>query len=65
MGMAAFNRARKVKQEKTGFDTQEKQFDFDSMTRAQIEEYAAQNGIDLSGAKNNHERREILQAGGV
>ena len=35
--------------------------DFDTMTRAQMEEYAAGNGIDLSRATNNAERRELLK----
>jgi hypothetical protein len=35
--------------------------DFNAMTRAQMEEYALVNGINLSGASNNAQRREILQ----
>jgi len=34
---------------------------FNSMTRAQMEAYAEEHGIDISAAANNRERREILQ----
>ena len=39
--------------------------DFSTMTRAQMEAIAEENGIDLTGATTNAQRRELLQNGTV
>ena len=37
---------------------------FSKMTKAQLEAYAADKGIDISGASNNAERRAMLETNG-
>lgn len=66
MSAASFRMMReRQKREKAILEPLEEQSDFNTMTRAQMEEFAAENSIDLSSATNNQQRREILQAGGV